>query len=126
MRAHDVDVWQRTNGSSASQPIDLTPDEGGLDRYDETLLAIVGILEELRNEDDVAGWIKSGGLRGPGVAQSVSDGPVLNDRSTLVEGALWFESDEVLGFWAAKGRQVLSLLNIRMAADVYLPPTETA
>lgn len=123
MRAHDVDVWQRTDGSSAPQSSNLTPNEGGVDRYDETLLAIVGILEELRRESDVASWIKSGGLRGPGVVQSVSDEPAMNDRSTPAEGALWFESDEVLGFWAGKGRQILSLLNITITADVNVPPS---
>lgn len=37
----------------------------GDDRFDETLLAIVGILDVVKYEDNVAGWIHAGGLWGP-------------------------------------------------------------
>ncbi|KZT20498.1 hypothetical protein NEOLEDRAFT_1140602 [Neolentinus lepideus HHB14362 ss-1] len=34
-------------------------------QYDATLLAIVGILDEIKRQGNVAGWIRSGGLWGP-------------------------------------------------------------
>lgn len=34
--------------------------------YDETLLAVVGILEEIKSQSNVAGWVRGGGLWGPG------------------------------------------------------------
>lgn len=33
--------------------------------YDETLLAIIGILDEVRHQSNVASWVKTGGLWGP-------------------------------------------------------------
>jgi hypothetical protein len=33
--------------------------------YDETLLAIIGILDAIKQESNVAGWIRTGGLWGP-------------------------------------------------------------
>jgi hypothetical protein len=31
-------------------------------RYDETLLAVIGVLDQIKNESNVAGWMRSGGL----------------------------------------------------------------
>lgn len=35
------------------------------DGYDPTLLAVVGVLDEIKSQDNVAAWIHSGGLWGP-------------------------------------------------------------
>lgn len=34
-------------------------------KYDETLLAVIGVLDTIKAEDNVAGWIRAGGLWGP-------------------------------------------------------------
>ena len=39
--------------------------------YDETLLAVIGILDEVRHQSNVASWVKANGLWGPDPPQSL-------------------------------------------------------
>jgi hypothetical protein len=50
--------------------------------YDTTLLAIIGILDEVKNQGNVAGWIRAGGLWGPGSPTHREEG---NDAETVEE-----------------------------------------
>ena len=40
----------------------LHPFKGPEMRYDETLLAVIGVLDQIKHESNVAGWMRSGGL----------------------------------------------------------------
>jgi len=60
------------------------------ERYDPTLLAVIGILDEIKGQSNVAGWIRAGGLWGPyssmaGAAGDISssgmDGSTGNDAA---------------------------------------------
>lgn len=42
-------------------------------KYDETLLAIVGILSEVKHQSNVASWVKGNGLWGPHLPQNPAD-----------------------------------------------------
>lgn len=57
--------------ASDSQPAGVECDEL-VGKYDETLLAVIGILDTIKAEDNVAGWMRAGGLWGPYPPASLS------------------------------------------------------
>jgi hypothetical protein len=57
-----------------------SPEIGEL-KYDETLLAIVGILDEMKMQSNVSGWVKAGGLWGPSAAPIL---PPQTETSTIM------------------------------------------
>lgn len=57
-----------TNKKKRKRPKKNKMESGTVPTYDETLLAVIGILDHIRCESNVAGWMRSGGLR------SYSDG----------------------------------------------------
>jgi hypothetical protein len=69
LRAADLArlTWERT--SSDERPLSKTEkkrqERPPATPYDATLLAIVGVLDALKVQSNVAGWIRSGGLWGP-------------------------------------------------------------
>ncbi|OCH84942.1 hypothetical protein OBBRIDRAFT_740716 [Obba rivulosa] len=70
--------------------------------YDETLLCVVGVLEEVKHQRNVAAWIRAGGLWGP-------------DRAPAEESPaplMWFEHAPTVEYWAKKGREALTRLGI--------------
>jgi hypothetical protein len=71
----------------------LDPDAG----YDETLLAIVGVLEEMKWQTNVSSWLRSGGLREGGA----------ND-----EDQTWFLESSVARNWVKKGQDALEVHGI--------------
>ena len=62
--------------------------------YDETLLAIVGILEEVKHQSNVASWVKANGLWGPHPPQNLVDldVDVLTDPSSREDTATLSDS----------------------------------
>lgn len=90
---------------------------------DEMLIAVVGILEELREKDDLSGWIRGGGIRqlslerivgeGSDISQTIED---LESRfatlATSDEAPIWFNDAYVLKHWIKKGRETLESLRI--------------
>lgn len=105
-------------------------------RYDEVLLAVIGILEHLKEEPDLSGWIRAGGLSAPNalMAGQVSVEALLDvHRQELYKRSLknlvsdlqggvrqthiphvWFEHDPVIDAWASKGRSALRNMNIAL------------
>ncbi|KZT03035.1 uncharacterized protein LAESUDRAFT_381728 [Laetiporus sulphureus 93-53] len=97
--------------------------------YDETLLAVIGILDQVRRQSNVAAWLRAGGLWGP-VGRP---GPIVgNDGMIVVEpvgssnagdageisaiagaaGPMWFEYPATMDSWARRGRRALEGLGI--------------
>lgn len=59
-----------SNSSSPNHDTQTAPDETDpniheQEKYDPTLLAIIGILDAIKHESNVASWIREGGLWGP-------------------------------------------------------------
>lgn len=103
-------------------------------KVDETILAVIGILHAARRQDNVAGWVYAGGLWGPfpssadrpggirGSAvveqeeeqerQAADVGEEGESRADKPDIPLWFESEKVLEYWAAKGRKAVGKLGI--------------
>ena len=134
--------------------------------YDEMLLAVVGILEEVKVQGNVAGWMRMGGLMmgqevsvdssakkrrlsdgaelsdSPGIPpppSSSSSQPLLEDdasksdvtaitpsavtgipmnQSNAEETSIWFEDQELVEWWADKGRVALDGLGIEVVSGV--------
>ena len=132
---------------------------GGGGEYDEMLLAVVGILEEVKVQGNVSGWMRRGGLM-LGQEQEVSvdyanlsakkrrlsdesdspgtppSQPLLEDdadvtgitpsavtgipmnKSEMEETSIWFEDQELVEWWADKGRVALDGLGIEVVSGV--------
>jgi hypothetical protein len=87
---------------------------------DETLIAIIGILDEIRKAEDVATWIGDGHLKmierkvsKLGEMASLTSSSALASLNAVSQNdALWFEDQQILAYWINKGRKVLEDLNI--------------
>ncbi|KAA1476386.1 hypothetical protein DENSPDRAFT_933010 [Dentipellis sp. KUC8613] len=110
----------------ASEPVQEEQDDGAeVEGLDTTLLAVVGILDAVRAESNVAGWIYAGGLWGPYAQEQTRgrDAPGAGndadeaDETPVDEGSapLWFEHPETVRYWTARGRAALDQLGIRAA-----------
>jgi hypothetical protein len=109
---------------------DSTPPD--LEVYDETLLAVIGILDALKHESNVSHWLRAGTLLSPnsgsashnGKSQIDGDGEVnVNDNEALEDTAssdrpLWFADAAVARSWADKGRSALAELGINLVHGV--------
>ncbi|KIK55014.1 hypothetical protein GYMLUDRAFT_48216 [Collybiopsis luxurians FD-317 M1] len=76
--------------------------------FDSTLLAIIGILDTIKHQDNVSAWLRNGGivLCGADVEFSTSTG-----RGGMI-GDRWFDTVHIVNWWAEKGRKTLKELGI--------------
>ena len=141
-----------TNAHSTNQTVPELPPKDVLSEladeepYDAMLLAVIGILEAVRLQSNVAGWIRKGRLwatqerLGEGGApdvvktedgKTVSDAVVQtgNDASSTSDPAvtpeqahlqtkMWFDDSSVLAYWVARGREALMELGIPVTHGV--------
>lgn len=70
---------KRKRKSKKTQP--EVNSEGLLVKYDETLLAIIGILDEMRIQSNVSAWVKNGGLWGPFLPEATIIAPAAGEES---------------------------------------------
>ena len=131
---------------------------GGGGEYDEMLLAVVGILEEVKVQGNVSGWMRRGGLMlgqeqeqeeggevdakkrrvsldgdegedSPGTTEELLEDDVTGitpsavtgipmNKSEMEETSLWFEDQELVEWWADKGRVALDGLGIEVVSGV--------
>ncbi|KAK7033645.1 hypothetical protein VNI00_012645 [Paramarasmius palmivorus] len=126
LRKADLDVWEslkvpsnkpkktkRTKPSTdaavaevesvATELVPTTP-KG---KYEETLLAVIGVLEALKHQSNVAAWIRDGGLLKTGTDEPLPD-----------SGTMWFNNAEVANRWTEKGRSALNELGIDIESGV--------
>ena len=102
---------------------------------DQTLLAVIGILEELKTVSNVPAWIRQGGLFRAVVTFSAFDEnhkatnrkdldpPSRTDRSTITLPSSasfvpWFHSQPVREYWTQKGEQALQRRGIPIVVNV--------
>jgi hypothetical protein len=72
-------------------------------RYDETLLAVVGVLDHVKHEGNVAGWLRSGGLLHTARAHPPhADGPAQEPATSRKHGAPSRSPSPALGASPAK------------------------
>ncbi|KAG5638612.1 hypothetical protein H0H81_011502 [Sphagnurus paluster] len=97
-RAHDLRVHAPDTPETTPTPFPRG--------CDDTLLAVVGILDTIKSQTNVARWIRFGGLQ---LRESDQHG---------LQQEPWFQRSEVREHWRVKGVRVLAELGIRVAADV--------
>ncbi len=93
-----VEEYTRSARGAADKGDDLVAKMGslslGVDDDDETLLAVIGILDSIKSEDDVAKWVKGGGL----------------SSGKIAEVSQWYTNPDILRDWARLGKQALDAL----------------
>lgn len=109
-------------------------------KCDETLLAIIGILDALKLESNVASWIRAGGLwAGYSTAEPLSDASSDMEMGSDAEHRTktrrrdgdadvswskkdleqrWYANPDVLDHWAARGRSALDTLQIPISSGL--------
>lgn len=93
------------SSSIAKTSLDAPPSSSA---FDSILLAIIGILDTVKHQDNVSGWLRSGGI-------------VLCGAEGVTEHGgkeLWFNTAQTVDWWANKGRAALAKLNIKEVAGV--------
>ncbi|KAF8800409.1 hypothetical protein BYT27DRAFT_7117611 [Phlegmacium glaucopus] len=86
--------------------------------YDQTLLAIVGILDHIRHESNVAGWVRGGGLtRITPTAKSRLLTQTSNEdvADTTTQ---WFHNASIHRYWVHHGLRALERLGIVACAGI--------
>ncbi|TFK95811.1 hypothetical protein BDV98DRAFT_492039, partial [Pterulicium gracile] len=53
MRVKDEMLWRKRKATATSPPTE---------KFDETLLAVIGVLAHIRTQENVAAWVRAGGL----------------------------------------------------------------
>lgn len=110
-------------------------------RYDETLLAVIGILEAVKPQPDVCDWIRRGGLlldssaleqqQSPNAdaddvvelasqlaGLSVATFPHQYQEQEQAQNLQWFDSEPVVSHWVGRGLHALAALQIEVDAGV--------
>ncbi|KAJ7318857.1 hypothetical protein DFH08DRAFT_971216 [Mycena albidolilacea] len=87
---------------------------------------VVGILETVKSETDVAKWIRGGGLLAAGVADTVVEqakdswlGALANQMAALnLVQEVWFNSEATVNHWVGRGVLALEALQIPLGSTV--------
>jgi len=93
-------------------------------RHDETLLAVIGVLEELKYQSNVAGWIRTGRIWGPLCHYSLSPAPidarpaVEQQQDTIPTTGMWFDHQPTLEYWVKRGLTALDSLGIEVVHGI--------
>jgi hypothetical protein len=112
-------------------------------KYDETLLAVIGILETLKTQQDVAHWIRAGELlAGYNASDQTKDDTeqlppsaeslvsqitalTLNRNLNLPQAQeLWFNNEGAVSHWVDRGLHALEALHIDVDVGIHgeVPP----
>lgn len=84
---------------------------------DRTLLAVVGILETLRKESDIASWIHRGKLLGTASSCPVDAEASAATKPEVAKFISWWERPDIMEFWIQAGCAVLQKLDINITCD---------
>ncbi|KAF5389700.1 hypothetical protein D9757_006053 [Collybiopsis confluens] len=99
-----------SNGTSTpSDANSTTPLPSGLDSI---LLALIGILDTIKHQDNVSAWLRSGGIVLCGASDGVGGGTgaMLGNGATI--GDRWFDTVHIINWWGDRGKRALEELGI--------------
>lgn len=88
-------------------------------KFDETMLAVIGILERIQHESNVGSWIRQGGLLTGGVERETNPEAVapITDRDD--KNPMWFNDADVANSWAERGKLALQDLKIELIHGIH-------
>ncbi|KAJ3734583.1 hypothetical protein DFJ43DRAFT_1037775 [Lentinula guzmanii] len=109
---HDLDVSDLLGNMTLTPSFAKTSlaSQSSSTGFDSILLAVIGILDVLKHQDNVSGWLRSGGIVLCG-AEGVTGG---GGGGTI--GDRWFDTAHIVEWWANRGRAALAELNIEVVA----------
>ncbi|KAF8872944.1 hypothetical protein BD779DRAFT_1477284 [Infundibulicybe gibba] len=84
--------------------------------YDQTLIAVVGILEQIKTLQDVEAWFRVGG---PSLPHDEGRNPLSHDKGQ--DPRVWFEDESSMEYWVGHGRRVLEDLHISIEDGLSIP-----
>ncbi|KAJ7769679.1 hypothetical protein DFH07DRAFT_915121 [Mycena maculata] len=123
---------KKMQGADLSAPLDALPAWVlSSSKYDETLLAVIGILETIKAQPDLADWIRGGGLlkETPGqlaeqaqTSRPPSPDALASQMATMTLQELWFNSEVTVGHWVAEGLHALEALQIDVVVGIHTDP----
>lgn len=102
--AQEKEATPAEEKAEAAVAVDPTHEPG----LDTTLLAVIGILEAMRNVKNVPAFVRGGGILTPSSELAIDSSKV--SASTLPSHdtfSHWFSNAETLDYWTQKGRQAL-------------------
>ncbi|WRT65454.1 uncharacterized protein IL334_002397 [Kwoniella shivajii] len=86
------------------------------DGMDRTLLAVIGVLDDLRNINNVPAWVRSGGLINS--TNQVAKDTKLEDLPSHDQFKHWFKDPSVLQSWIEKGETALNRRGILLSHGI--------
>ncbi|WWC87509.1 uncharacterized protein L201_002399 [Kwoniella dendrophila CBS 6074] len=78
------------------------------DGMDRTLLAVIGILDGLKNISNVPSWIRYGGLTDLTMNQTEDSDIKVENLPSHDDFKHWFEDEKIFDNWVEKGKQALA------------------
>lgn len=82
--------------------------------FDETLLAVIGILHAARLECSIAGWLRAGALLSPPPFSDSGRASVVGDAKTRT----WCDDPVLVRAWAGRGREAMHELGLKVEHGV--------
>ncbi|CAG7847930.1 SubName: Full=Uncharacterized protein {ECO:0000313/EMBL:CCA69431.1} [Serendipita indica DSM 11827] len=153
-----VEISARTENGESTVPVDVPVDpeeeappsiplmdeakDPSEEEEDKTLLAVIGVLEELRSQRNVAAWMREGGLwaflqedtplppagdvQAPSPDAQTNDttqdqfvaGPEIEDEHQVASLRLWCMDPDALAHWTAKGIKALQSRGISVKPGI--------
>ncbi|KAK4688169.1 hypothetical protein P7C73_g1940, partial [Tremellales sp. Uapishka_1] len=107
---YDREEWQSSKKVISREVMDSK-------NLDRILLGVVGILGELKNQDNIPFWIRSGGLALPGLeidGQQELDPPRLESLPSQPDFVHWYQIPEVMETWVSRGKLELERKGIKI------------
>ncbi len=86
-------------------------------QLDQSLLAVIGVLETLRKEPDIASWIRRGSLFNVALSCPSHATAPATTKPRVANLASWWEEPDTMEFWIRTGRAVLQELEIDLEID---------
>jgi hypothetical protein len=79
--------------------------------FDETLLAVIGILHAARLQSSIAGWLRAGAL-------SLPSSSAERDGGGPGDGRTWYDDPVLVRAWASRGREAMRELGLKVEHGV--------
>lgn len=89
---------------------------------DKILLAVIGILDQLRHVSNVPLWVRAGGLTFD-LDETNLHPPTHESLPSHVDYQHWFNDQEVYSKWVAKGEEALKRKGIEVRHGLDIPPS---
>jgi hypothetical protein len=103
-------MHKRTRSALEAVPVDVESPT----QLDQSLVAVIGVLETLRKEPDIGSWIRRGSLFNVALSSSSHAAASVTREPRVANLTSWWEGPDTMEFWVRTGRAVLQELEINL------------